>query len=115
MGEVLVSVTFPNLAEKDQGEFKKLAQEAVILAGEEAGTLQYDWFLSADQTRCVVREKYASSEAALVHLGNIGTVIGPLAKLGGGLEIDTFGDLSPGLREAFAAAAATPYSRFTGK
>lgn len=53
-------------------EFKR--QMAVIIAqvkAKDRGTLQYDWFLSGDNTECEVREAYESSEALLAHIANI--------------------------------------------
>lgn len=115
MGEILVSATFPNLSKDNLEEFKRRAEEAVAVARDEPGTLQFDCFLSADQTKCVVRERYASSEAMLAHLSNIGPLLGPLAKLGGGLDSEVFGDLSPELRQVLAPAVPTLYSHLTGK
>ena len=44
----------------------------------DTGTLQYDWFLDADQTECVVREHYKDSDAAMEHMGNLGDLLGAL-------------------------------------
>ncbi len=115
MGEILISATFPNIAEQDLGEFEKRAQEAVAATRDEAGLLRYEWFLSDDRTKCVVRELYSSSEAVLAHLANVGRLLGPLAELGGGLNSEIFGELSPELRKVLAVASPTVYSYFTGR
>jgi hypothetical protein len=96
-------------------EFKELAARALELTKGEATTLQYDWFFSDDETKCVVRETYANSDAILAHMVNLGDLIGKLADLGGGLEIEAFGDLSPELLEAAAAFEPTVYRFFQGK
>ena len=36
----------------------------------EAGTLGYEWFMGGDGTVCHIYERYADSDAALIHLGN---------------------------------------------
>ncbi|MEZ0364856.1 putative quinol monooxygenase [Mycobacterium sp. pUA109] len=114
MGEIQLRATFPNIANEQLEEFKALAQDAVVSVRGEAGALQYDWFLSDDQTKCVVLEKYESSEAVLAHLANAGALIGRLAKLGGGLDIEVFGDVSPELRQALAATGPPFYAYFNG-
>ena len=76
---------FPNIAPDDLAEFKQLAAATLQLAIPEPGTLQYDWFFSEDQTRCVVSEIYADSDAMLAHLGNVAEYMGRQIELGGGL------------------------------
>lgn len=115
MSEILISATFPNIAEENLEEFTKRAEESVTDARGEAGTVGYDWFLSADKTRCVVHERYADSPAVLAHLANIRKTIGALATLGGGLEVEVFGDPSPELRQVLSASARTFFSYLTGK
>lgn len=114
MSEVQLRATFPSIASEKLEEFKALAEKAVVSVRGEAGALQYDWFLSDDQTACVVFEKYASSEAVLAHLANAGGVIGQLAGLGGGLDLEVFGDVSPELRKALAAAGPPFYAPLLG-
>lgn len=49
-------------------EFKRQAAEYFKQVKEkDLGTLQYDWFLSSDQTECEIRKTYEIFEAALVH------------------------------------------------
>ena len=115
MEQIQVTATLPNIAPDNLPEFKELAARALEITKGEATTLQYDWFFSDDETKCVVRETYANSDAILAHMGNMGDLIGKLAELGGGLEIEAFGDLSPELLEAAAALQPTVYRYFQGK
>ena len=110
-----VSATFPAIAAESSAEFRRLAAEAVDIVRSEDGTLQYDWFFSGDGTRCVVRERYASSEAALEHLGHVGPLLGRLVDLGGGLEIEAFGRPSAALLAAIAALNPVVYDYAMGK
>ena len=102
MEKIQVSAVFPNIAPGDLTEFKRVAAEALKLTIPEPGTLHYDWFFSEDETKCVVREIYADSDAMLAHLGNVGDLLGRLVELGGGLEPEGFGSPSAELAEKIA-------------
>ena len=115
MEQIQLTATMPNIAPGDLAEFKEVAARALELTKGEATTLQYDWFFSDDETKCVVRETYANSDAILAHMANVGDLVGKLTELGGGLEIEAFGDPSPELLEAAAAFEPTVYRFFQGK
>jgi quinol monooxygenase YgiN len=115
MGQIQVTATLPNIAPGNLPEFKELAARALEITKGEETTHQYDWFFSDDETKCVVRETYANSDAILTHMANMGDLLGKLAELGGGLEIEAFGDPSPELLEAAAALQPTVYRYFQGK
>ena len=87
MDQIQLTATLPNIAPGDLAEFKDLAARALELTKGETATLQYDWFFSDDETKCVVRETYENSDAILAHMANMGDLIAKLAQLGGGLEI----------------------------
>ena len=53
--------------------FRSLMEEMIESTRAESGTLGYEWFLSEDGTICHLYERYADSEAALVHIGNFGS------------------------------------------
>jgi hypothetical protein len=113
---IQVTATFPKIAPDNLAEFKRLAGEAVKVAADESGVLQYDWFFSADETACVVRETFENSDAILTHLGNVGDILGPVVQLGGGLELEMFGGSpSDQLVQALAAFGPTYYPFFQGK
>ena len=115
MQKIQVSAVFPNIAPADLAAFKQVAAEALKLTIPEPGTLHYDWFFSEDETKCVVREIYADSDAMLAHLGNVGELLGRLIELGGGLEPEGFGSPSAALAEAIAPFSPTMYGHFQGK
>jgi quinol monooxygenase YgiN len=59
--------------------FKRQAAECIKQTKEkDNGTLRYDWYLSADQTKCEIRESYASSDALIEHRLNIGAALDKL-------------------------------------
>ena len=114
--KIQVSAVFPNIAPGDLAEFKQVAAAALALTIPEPGTLHYDWFFSEDETKCVVREIYADSDAMLAHLENVGELLlGRLIELGGGLEPEGFGSPSAELAEAIAPFNPTMYGHFQGK
>ncbi len=45
-----LTARFPSIPSGNLPEFKKLAAQALEMTKGEAGTLQYDWFFSADET-----------------------------------------------------------------
>jgi quinol monooxygenase YgiN len=115
MKQLQVTATFPSIAPENLAEFKELAARALEITKGDAGALQYDWFFNPDETVCVVREIYADSDAVLAHVGMMGDLLPKIAELGGGLEIDAFGDPSPELLAATAELKPRVYSFFQGK
>lgn len=116
MDRIQVTVTFPKISKDNLDKFKALAGEALKIAADEPGVLQYDWFFNADETRCLVRETFENSDAILTHLRNVGEILGPVAQLGGGIEIEMFGGSpSDELVQALAMFRPTHYPFFQGK
>ena len=115
MKQLQVTATIPRIPRDNLSEFKRLAGEALKITAEEPGVLQYDWFFNEDESKCVVREIYADSDAVLTHLGFVADLLGKIIEVGGGIEIEVFGDPSDALLEATAAMHPTVYSYFQGK
>jgi hypothetical protein len=113
--QLQVTATIPRIPREKLSEFKRLADEALKITAEEPGVLQYDWFFNDDESKCVVREIYADSNAVLTHLGLVGDLLGNIIEVGGGIEIEVFGDPSDELLEAIEALQPTIYSYFQGK
>ncbi len=112
MDQLHVTATFPAIGRDNLDEFKDGISRLTANAGNEEGTLRYDPFFNEDESRCVVQETYRDSAAVLTHMGAAGELLGPLAELGGGLEIEVFGDPSEELREASAEMQPAIYSHF---
>jgi quinol monooxygenase YgiN len=115
MDKLQVCAKFPNVAPDKLDGFKNVVAQLVERAKGEADTLEYDFFLSADQTVCIVREAYANSEAVMAHSANMGDLLPRLFELGGSFEAEVFGNPSPALLEALAAFNPTIYSYLQGK
>ena len=113
--QLQVSATFPRIPSDNLSEFKRMAGEALKLTADDPGVPQYDWFFNEDESKCVVRETYADSDAVLTHLGLIGDLLGRIIELGGGVQIEVFGSPSDALVKATEALQPTIYSYFQGK
>ena len=55
------------------GDAQELMSEMVTGTRQEPGALGYEWFLSGDGKTCHTNERYADSQAVMVHLGNFGS------------------------------------------
>jgi quinol monooxygenase YgiN len=54
-------------------DFQALKDEMIASVNEnEPGTLNYEWFISADKTQCHIYERYENSSSVMAHLGNFG-------------------------------------------
>jgi quinol monooxygenase YgiN len=96
MNAIQVNARFSRIAKSRLPEFKRLAAEALQIARSEPRVLQYEWFFDDAETVCVVRETYEDSAALLEHMANVGDVFARLIEVGGGCELEIFGD-APGL------------------
>lgn len=99
MDEVQVQATF-TIHEGRLADFKAAAERAVAaVRAHDTGTRQYDWFFSADETTCVVRETYESSQAVLEHIEHVRPILGDLVD-SAALTIQVFGRPSEELEKA---------------
>ena len=93
-------------------EFESLARSCMDSVREkDSGTIQYDWFFSADRAGCVVRERYRDSAAVLEHAVNFGDLLGRIVAISD-LDIEIYGSPTDELLEAFAGLAPRVYSAF---
>jgi quinol monooxygenase YgiN len=115
MEQLQVNATFPSISPEGADEFAQLASNALVTIRDEPGTIRHDWFLTDDGARCVVREAYTGSDAFLAHLSAAGPLLGRLVELGGGLELELFGEPSAALLDAVAAFRPRVYRHTQGK
>jgi quinol monooxygenase YgiN len=115
MNHIQTTAVFPAIASDRLNEFKQAAEEALMAARDEPGTIQYDWFYNADETRCVLRETFADSEAVLAHAANVRALLPRLIELGGGLQLDVFGRPSAELSAVLATLGSQIYDFAQGK
>lgn len=96
-------------------EFKALVTQCVTSVKEkDRNTLQYDWFFSEDQTECVLRERYADSNAVFEHLANLGNLFGKLLEVSDLTSMEVYGNPSEELRKATVGMNPKIYSFYHG-
>lgn len=52
--------------------FLSVVRDLVASSAEESGTLDYDWYLNADNTVCHTYERYRNSDAVIAHATTFG-------------------------------------------
>jgi quinol monooxygenase YgiN len=93
-------------------EFKRLASLCMQVARtKDTGTLQYDLYFNADQTECVVVERYRDVRALLEHQQNMAGLMPALAKTCT-LASDAFGTATPELMKALEGSPVRLFSPY---
>jgi quinol monooxygenase YgiN len=113
MGEILGIARF-KFHEGRRDEYLRLSDEArELVRANEPGTLGYDLYLNADQSECMVIERFRDSEAAMAHAANIGPLFAPVLATVSIVHGEVLGDPSPELRANLAGSDVpvlfTPY------
>ncbi|NND05276.1 MAG: hypothetical protein HKN87_02760 [Saprospiraceae bacterium] len=96
--------------------FKSLSQESIQIVNKKEkghGTLQYDWFITADGSECVVHETFRDSDAILTHMQNLGPQLGSLMEISD-FSAELCGDASPQLQEAVKGLDVVSYAYVGG-
>jgi len=111
MSELRVNVRL-RIREGKLPQFQEIAARCMESVREkDTGTLQYDWFVNAERTECVVLETYRDSEALLEHLGHVGDSLAALADVSE-IDLELCGTPSQELADALAAMAPRVYAHF---
>jgi quinol monooxygenase YgiN len=114
--QVLFRVEF-TIEEGKREDFKKLIQEMARAVQEtEPDTITYQFYLNKDNTKCVVHETYANSDAAFTHMnGDASKTILPkifeIAKIN---RFDAYGIPSEELQKALTSFGSDIYNLFAG-
>ncbi|HEY3673812.1 MAG TPA: antibiotic biosynthesis monooxygenase [Acidimicrobiia bacterium] len=81
-------------------EFKRIAARCMEIARtQDTGTLQYEIYFNADESECVVLERYRDSEALTQHAEHIGDLAERLFATGDVASV-LLGEPSPEIRAA---------------
>ena len=82
-------------------EFKRQASECIKQTREkDTKTLRYDWFLSADERECEIREAYESPDGLVEHRMHIGAALDKLFReFAGNHQVTVYGEPSAQLLE----------------
>jgi quinol monooxygenase YgiN len=98
-------------------EFKRLIRDmSRMVEANEPDTIDYEFYLNSDETKCIVHETYANSEAAFVHAtSNASQTILPkvfsVASISG---FDVYGNPSKKLQRIMININPQIYNLFTG-
>ena len=96
--------------------FKSIAEQCVAVVQErEKGKTcsQYDWYFNADGNECHVLESYTDSSAFMLHMGNVGELLGQLLQIST-LTGDIYGNLSEEVQNAISGLDVKIYTFFEG-
>jgi quinol monooxygenase YgiN len=98
-------------------EFKKLVQDmSRVVEANEPDTINYQFYINKTETKCIVSETYANSEAALAHNSAVASQT-ILQKIFGVSRIDSFevyGNPSEELQKKLTSFGAQIYNLFAG-
>ncbi|MGD8278916.1 MAG: antibiotic biosynthesis monooxygenase [Gemmatimonadota bacterium] len=111
MNELQMTTRF-TIHQGKSDDFIRLARRSMEVTRErDTGTLQYDWFMNADRTQCVLRERYRDSAAVLEHAANLGELMPEfMAVCVPAVEI--YGSPSEELLQALAGLAPQVYAAY---
>ena len=95
--------------------FKALMNEMIEATRKETGALNYEWFISEDEASIQIYERYADTDALMVHVGNFGAnfaerFLGCVTPS----SFVVFGNVSDQAREALAGLGAVHVSQIGG-
>jgi quinol monooxygenase YgiN len=98
-------------------EYKKLVQEmSRAVEANEPGTLHYQFYLNRDETKCIVNEIYANSEATLAHINGVAsqTILPKIHNVSRISTLEVYGNPSEELQKVLADVVSQAYIPFAG-
>ena len=95
-------------------EFKELANQCIeSVKANEPNTTKFDLFFNTDETECVIKEEYRDSAAMLVHLGNLGALLGKMLMISD-MTLELYGNPSEELKAMLIGSNPKIYSFYRG-
>jgi quinol monooxygenase YgiN len=98
-------------------EYKKLVQEmSRVVEANEPDTIDYQFYLNRDETKCMVHETYTNSEAVLAHNAGVAsqTILPKIFSVSRINRFDVYGNPSEELQKVLASFGPQTYNLFTG-
>ena len=98
-------------------EYKKLVQEmSRVVEANEPDTLGYQFYLNRDETKCIVYETYADSEAVFAHINGVAskTILPKIFNVSRIRKFEVFGNPSEELQKVLATFSPQTYNLFSG-
>ncbi len=101
-------------------EYKKLVQEmSRVVEANEPNTINYQFYLNRDETKCIVYETYSSSEAVFAHMNAIAsqTILPNIFNVSKISKFEVYGNPSEELQKvltsSFSPETYHPFAGFT--
>jgi quinol monooxygenase YgiN len=98
-------------------EYKKLVQEmSRVVEANEPDTINYQFYLNRDETKCIVSERYANSEAVFAHSNGVAsrTILPKIFNVSRISRFEVYGNPSEELQKVLASFSPQTYNLFTG-
>jgi quinol monooxygenase YgiN len=105
------------IEEGKREEYKKLVRDmSRTVEANEPDTLQYQFYLNRDETKCIVNEIYANSEAALAHINGVAsqTILPKIHNVSKISRLDVYGNPSKELQNVLPDIGTRTYVPFVG-
>jgi quinol monooxygenase YgiN len=105
------------IEEGKREEYKKLVRDmSRTVEANEPDTLYYQFYLNRDETKCIVNEIYANSEAALAHINGVAsqTILPKIHNVSKISRIDVYGNPSKELQSVLPEIGTRTYIPFVG-
>ena len=105
------------IAEGRIEEYKRLVQKmSKVVEANEPYTINYQFYLNRAETKCIVHETYANSEAVLAHNAGIAsqTILPKIFNVSRISRFDVYGNPSEELQKVLASFGPEAYNLFTG-
>jgi quinol monooxygenase YgiN len=98
-------------------EFKKLVQDmSRVVEANEPDTINYQFYLNRSETKCIVNETYANSEAVLAHNTSVAsqTILPKVFSVSRISRFDVYGNPSEELQKVLTSFSPQTYNLFAG-
>ena len=98
-------------------EYKKLVQDmSRVVEANEPDTINYEFYIDREETRCIVLETYANSEAVLAHNAGVAsqTILPKIFSVSRISRFDVYGNPSEELQKVLTSLGPQTYNLFTG-
>ena len=105
------------IEEEKREEYKELIQEvSKTVEANEPDTLHYQFYFNRDETKCIVNETYANSEATLAHINGVAsqTILPKIHNVSKISRLEVYGNPSKELQKVLTDIGTQTYIPFVG-
>ena len=98
-------------------EYKKLVKEmSILVKANEPETLNYQFYLNQDNTKCIVYETYTNSEAVFAHFNGVAsqTILPKVFNVARIIKFEVYGNPSEELQKVLTSFSPHIYNLFAG-